>query len=124
MGKKTQKDEESPRELEDLERQVYEAFLRRGWIIPQTEADVSRAEAETKGECGELPAELKNPQAVLRRAVKTREQVVPLQLAEDAEDTPLQMARAARAGKDIPPEVEERMRRDREASEQEASDDR
>ena len=124
MGKKTHKDEESSEEFAELELQVYEAFLARGWIIPQTEADVSRAEAEmAAGECKELPFRLRDPYAVLRRASEGRAKVLSLQPAED-DETPEHMARAAREGKDIPPEIEERMRQDRAAAERKATDDR
>jgi hypothetical protein len=122
MGKKTLKDEESSMEFDDLELQVYEAFLARGWIIPQTEAEVSRAEAEMVGECDELPAELRDPYAVLSRALETGAKVLALHPVDD-EEMPKQLARAAREGKDIPPEIEERMRHDREAAEREATDD-
>lgn len=122
MGKKTHKDEDSSMEFDDLELQVYEAFLARGWIIPQTEAEVSRAEAEMMEECEELPAELRDPYAVLGRASETRAKVLALQPVDD-DETPKQLARAAREGKDIPPEIEERMRHDWEAAEREATDD-
>jgi hypothetical protein len=120
MGKKTHKDSDPSEEFGELELQVYEAFLARGWIIPQTEADVSKAEAQMADEeCEELPSELRDPYAVLRRASESQTKVVSLHPVEEA--TP--MARAAREGKDIPPEVEEQMRQDREAAEQKATDD-
>ena len=124
MGKKTHKDIEPSEEFEELELQVYEAFLARGWIIPQTEADVSRAEAEIAvGEYEELPSKLRDPYAVLKRSSERQAKVLSLQQADDDEMTE-QMARAARFGKDIPPEIEERMRQDREAAERKATDDR
>jgi len=124
MGKKTHKDIEPSEEFEELELQVCEAFLARGWIIPQTEADVSRAEAEMAAEvCEELPSKLRDPCAVLRRSLERRAKVLSLQPAEDDETTE-HMARAARSGKAIPPEIEERMRQDRETAERKATDDR
>ena len=121
MGKKTHIEKESPREFEQLEQQVYEAFLARGWIIPQTEGDVSRAEAEMAAdEHKELPPELCDPYAVLRRAQGVGGRVTALQPV-DPETSEL-LARAARAGKDIPPEIDERMRRDREMAEQKLDD--
>ena len=124
MGKKPHKEIEPSEEFEELELQVYEAFLARGWIIPQTEADVSRAEAEmSAGECEELPSKLHDPYAVLKRSSERQAKVMSLQQADD-DEMPEQMARAARFGKDIPPEIEERMRQDREAAERKATDDR
>src|SRR5712692_3162085 len=103
MGKKTHIEKESLGEFEELEQQVYEAFLARGWIIPQTEGDVSRAEAEMAADDHkELPPELRDPYAVLRRAQGVGARVTALQPV-DAE-TPELLARAAREGKDIPKE--------------------
>lgn len=123
MGKKTQKNEESLAELDELELQVYEAFLARGWILPETEADVSRAEAQMAGkECEELPLSLRDPYAVLRRSLEPRPKVVSLQPPQN-DQTPELLARAARAGKDIPNDIEERMKRDREAAEKKSAND-
>lgn len=123
MGKKTQKIEDISAEFDELELQVYEAFLARGWIIPQTEADVSRAEAQMAGkECEELPLSLRDPYELLRRTSDTGAKVVSLQPTED-DETPELLARAARAGKDIPNDIEERMRQDRETAEKKSTND-
>jgi hypothetical protein len=116
MGKKTHIEKESPRELEELEQLVYEALMERGWIIPQTEGDVSRAEAKMAVEDREKPLrELCDPAVVLSQSQTEGGTVTALQPA-DLETSEL-LARAARAGKDIPLEVDERMRRDREMAE-------
>ena len=123
MGKKPKKNEDISAELDELETQVYEAFLARGWIIPQTEADVSRAESQmARKNCEELPAALRDPYAVLRRASEIKAKVLSLQPAED-DETPELLARAARAGKVIPKDIEERMRQDREAAEKKNAND-
>jgi len=123
MGKKTRKNEDISAELDELELHVYEAFLARGWIIPQTQADVSRAEAQMAGKkCEELPPSLRDPDAVLRRSLEMKAKVVSLQPAED-DETPELLARAARAGKDIPTDIEERMRQDRDAAEKKSAND-
>jgi|SRR5882672_3260717 len=121
MGKKTHIQKESLGEFEELEQQVYEAFLTRGWIIPQTEGDVSRAEAVMAVEDREeLPPELCDPYKVLTRYQGTRGRVAVLQ--PDDHETSELLARAARAGKEIPAEVDERMRRDREMAERKLDD--
>lgn len=123
MGKRIRKNEENiSAELDELERQVYEAFITRGWIFPQTEGDVSRAEAEMAGRKIELPASLRDPYALLSRSSATRASVVSLQPAQN-DETPELLARAARAGKDIPEDIEERMRQDREAAEKKSAND-
>jgi len=122
MGRKTRTTEQTPEDFEGLEQQVYEAFLARGWIIPQTEGDVSRAEVEMASEEDqELPAELNDPYAVLKRASQARPKVVALN--PTVNDTPELLARAAREGKDIPPDIEELMRNDREVAERKAEND-
>ena len=122
MGKKTRKNEDVSAGLDELELQVYEAFLARGWLIPQTEADVSRAEAQMAGKCEELPAALRDPYALWRRSLETKAKVEPLQPTQD-DETPELLARAARAGRDIPTDIEERMRQDREAAEKKSAND-
>lgn len=122
MGKKPHHIEKtSLGEFEELEQQVYEAFLARGWIIPQTEGEVSAAEAAmTEADHEELPPELRDPQVVLSRSEGRSGRVAVLQ--PDDQDTSDSLARAARAGKNIPPEVEEQMRRDRKLAEQNLDD--
>jgi RNA polymerase sigma factor (sigma-70 family) len=117
MGKKPHDIEKAAaNEFEELEQQVYEAFLARGWIIPQTEGDVSAAEATmTDEDDEELPPELRDPDLVLNRSLRRRGRIAILQ-PDDAGTSEL-LARAARAGKDIPRDVEDRMKRDRKAAE-------
>jgi hypothetical protein len=122
MGRKTHTREQSQEDFEGLEQQVYEAFLARGWIIPQTEGDVSRTEAEIVMEDHrDLPFEMRDPYTVLRRALDARPKV--LALTPVVSETPELLARAAREGKDIPPDIEERMRHDREMAERKAEND-
>src|SRR2546430_16829117 len=122
MGRKTHTREQSQEDFEGLEQQVYEAFLARGWIIPQTEGDVSKTEAEIAMEDHQdLPFELRDPYTVLRRALDARPKV--LALTPVVGETPELLARAAREGKDIPPDIEERMRHDREMAERKAEND-
>jgi len=117
MGKKPHDIEKAAtNEFEELEQQVYEAFLARGWIIPQTEGDVSAAEATMTDEDNEeLPPELRDPDLVLNRSLRRRGRVAVLQ--PDDRGTSELLARAARDGKNISPEVEDRMKRDRKAAE-------
>jgi len=119
MGKKSHTKEKSPDDFEGLEQQVYEAFLARGWIIPQTEGDVSMTEAKIEAEDNvELPNQLRDPDTVLRRGLGARSKV--LALAPVFEETRDLLARAAREGRDISPDIEERMRHDREMADRKA----
>jgi hypothetical protein len=122
MGKKSHTKEKLSEDFAALELQVYEAFLARGWIIPQTEGDVSKTEATTAAEDHEeLPDELRDPNTILRRALDARPKVMAL--TPVVNETRELLARAAREGKDIPPDIEERMRRDRKMAERKAAND-
>ena len=119
MGRKTRTKEQLPEDFEGLEQQVYEAFLARGWIIPQTEGDVSKVEAKmTTADQQEFPCELADVRTIANRIMENRAKTLPLSPIGD--ETPELLARAAREGKDIPSEIEERMRHDREMAERSA----
>jgi hypothetical protein len=112
-------DERAPNE-EELERLAYDTMQSLGWLIPQTPADVARAEEALAEEPVELPESLRDPYAVLDAPPKERTGS-PCPLAEG--DAAELLARVAREGGTIPPEVEERMRRDREQAERKHDDD-
>ena len=127
MGNKPVTKRSAPTRVKNLEESIYEAMRRNGQVVPQAVEDVLRAEAEGAGtgECGDLPAELQDPYTVLRRS--SEKKILEFQPNERGVDAETQKevaraARAARAGKEIPAEVEERMRRDREAADRENQD--
>ena len=106
-----------------LERHVHEALKAMGWLTPESEAEVQSAEAEVSPEVVPLPAILRDADAVLdRRAGGSaagsgsggKPRAFPF--SADADE---HLARAARAGSPIPPSIEEQMRRDRQAAEDE-----
>jgi hypothetical protein len=106
------------RALEALEARVHEALRAEGLRIPRTEEEVARAEAAWASEPAALPEALARPPAppgptaepAGARAWRTPRLPDPARIFDE-------MARAAREGKPIPPEVEEVLRRDREAAE-------
>jgi hypothetical protein len=63
-------DRQFPGSIEGLERQVYYAMRARGWIIPQTDEDVLRAEIELAHDRVTLPADLADPFAIFNRGQK------------------------------------------------------
>jgi hypothetical protein len=104
-----------------LEREVLQAMHDEGWLAPETESDVARAEAQLAAEKIQIPASFENPRDLLRRARKIRTNnasAMDQQHVEAREN----LARAAREGGTIAPEIEERMRRDRDAAEGKNSD--
>lgn len=127
MGNKPVTKKSVPTRVKNLEESIYEAMRRNGQVVPQTIEDVLRAEAEGAGtgECGDLPAELQNPYTVLRHSCERKTlEFRPAERSVDSETEPeiTRAARAARAGKEISAEIEERMRRDREAADRENQD--
>ena len=99
-----------------LECDVHEALKAMGWLMPESEAEVQPAEAEVPERAAPLPAALLDPDKVFtgRSGAAAPLQALPLDTVADEH-----LARAARAGGPIPPEIEERMRRDRQAAEDE-----
>jgi hypothetical protein len=114
--KKPEKDGSLPNK-QNLERHVYEAMRSLGWIIPTTEEDVARAEAMLSKEVAALPEELMDPYHILESMDSDCPASDPQPLPVDAE-VEENLARAAREGGVIRPEIEQRMRRDRQTAEQ------
>jgi hypothetical protein len=105
-----------PAVSEVFERQVFRTLVEKGHIIAETEAEVRAAEERMKAEGEALPDEFPDARTILAR-IKERKKaggkkVVPMgqnQFAEAGEE----LARAARTGAEIPPEIEEKMRLNR-----------
>lgn len=120
MGKKSPTTEHA---VEDsiFERHVYEAMKQKGWIIPLTEDDVRRTETQLESKDRGLPDRLADPYALLSRAREANTQVIALEAVQQAEIEE-NLARAARDGRSIPSEIEQKMEFDRRAAER-GSDD-
>lgn len=100
-----------------IERTVHDAMMVRGWLIPRSEEEVMRAESELADHPVDLPKELEDPACLLDAIADcVPEPRLRLPVNREAAEN---LARAAREGGEIPPEVEERMRADREKAERE-----
>ena len=109
---------------EEMGGEVREALSLLGWVLPQREEDVAFAERDLAEHPVALPGELGDAAAVFEREDDEGEVVLgPLPSSADAY-LDATLARAAREGSEITAEIEERMRRDREAAEREADDER
>jgi len=101
------------RELNDL---VYQAMESSGWTVPTTPEQVAHAEEvlwETSPEgCATGPPAFEEVAADSRARSPS-----PFAETEDTIRLEQTLARAARMGGELPPEVEETMRRDRDAAE-------
>jgi len=102
--------------------EVREALALMGWVAPQREEEVARAEEELAEHPAGLPEELRDAAAAFEREDDGGEVILgPLPSSASAY-LDATLARAAREGGEITAEIEERMRRDREKAEREADD--
>lgn len=101
---------------EELEAEVFDAIRALGWAIPENEEEVKRAEAELAQEPVDVPDALRNADAVWNRVGHQEAGRQPSAFA--CNRVVLEnLARAAREGGALTPEVEAQMRRDREQAE-------
>jgi hypothetical protein len=85
------------------------------WFAPETVEEVAKAEADIADAKTDRPTSFQNPLELLKQELRLN-YVNCVSPKEDDEVTD-GLARAARAGGVISPEVEERMRRDRDIAE-------
>lgn len=100
----------------DLERNIYVTLRLKGLIIPITAQEVLDAEALMKDNMIELPEELCDPEAILNRS-KQKLSITSSPLSSSNKEIEENLAQAAREEGIISPEIEERMRKDREVAE-------
>ena len=98
---------------------VHLAMESLGWVVPQCEVEVRDAERRLGPAPIPLPEGLRDPHAVFGRKGEGCAVLGPLP-ASGSPYIEATLERAAREGGRITPEVEEAMRRDREAAEREA----
>ncbi|MFN0157048.1 MAG: hypothetical protein ACKVRP_03125 [Bacteroidota bacterium] len=118
MSTKSSKEEVVRNGKNTFEDGVYKALQTRGWVIPKTEEEVCLAESELKEHEVKLPSMLANPEAVWTRIKRTM-RLVPGRSQDEPDTIEENLARAARERGNITPEIEKRMRQDREQAEKE-----
>jgi hypothetical protein len=101
----------------DFEKAVLEA-MRGSWILPQTPEEVRQAEEGLGSNPVDLPVGLANPYSVLDKPSRKIRLGRPLETDRDL-SLEQNLAQVAREGGEIPPQVKEQMRKDREAAENE-----
>ena len=96
------------------DKNLLSALRQRGFVVPKTEADIEAFEQAIKQHnIPPLPADLDDPEAILKRGYAHR----PPKLATDQNQDIADLARAARDGKTIPQSVLDKMKKDREDAE-------
>jgi hypothetical protein len=117
MAGRTQSEAGGPPDEPDVGATVGRALKSMGWTLPQSEAAVAAAEQRLAAEPAVLPDVLGDPKAVFETPSRhAPEPALPPPRDSEIDAT---LARAAREGGTIPQEIEQRMRRDREAAERE-----
>ena len=100
-----------------LESDVYHAIKAVGWVVPENEHDVARAETALSATPADLPEALQHPREVFNRQADHDVTIVKPLTGSPTPDVETNLARAARQGGPIPSEIEQRMHRDRQAAE-------
>lgn len=98
-----------------LEREILQAMHDDDWLAPETEEAVKRAEAQLAEEKIAIPTSFERPRDLLRGSGKIR--VIRRSKLNDQSETREDLARAAREGGTISPEIEQRMKTDRDRAE-------
>ncbi len=80
-------------EFDEQDKKIYDAFIELGWLIPQTEEDVQRAEKSLeKVECPPLPHGLADPSKILERIRKRKAKMTNAEKSNLQDKTLLDLA--------------------------------
>ena len=104
---------------EDFDRLIHMTLRMRGLLMPISIEDVAQAEAEIESNDIQLPESLRDPLSFLNSS-RQKENVLRFPRPEEGsveQEVTESLARAAREGGDIPAEIQERMRKDRQDAE-------
>jgi hypothetical protein len=106
----------------NFDAELFQAMLLKGWLLPLTEDEVAIADSAIEKEIAGTHLEIPNPLELLR-ANREKKKTASPQADFHNEQIEQNLAWAARNGKEIPPEVREKMRKDRERAETEGHDE-
>ena len=102
---------------------IGEAALLLGWVVPTREEDVLCTEPDLAASPVTLPERLRDMNSVFEGVERSLPQVKISPFVPDNPRVDAALARAAREAGRLTPEVEERMRRDRKAAQDEREKD-
>jgi hypothetical protein len=108
-------DKRSKLDSRALEREILRAMHDEDWLAPETEAAVTRAEARLAGEKLTIPTSFESPHDLLRHSAKIR--IIRRSERNEQNEACEDLARAAREGGTISPDIEKRMKADRDHAE-------
>lgn len=101
----------------NMHEKMRRAMIEKGWVIPTTPEEVAIAEAAGLGTSDAQPEAMSDPMAVLKKGRTNPDPIAGSISPAPSSATQDNFARAAREGKEISPEVMEKMKADREAAE-------
>lgn len=104
---------------EEIEQLIHDYLRYSGKLIPQTLEEVAAAEEWLSRQSSRLPQSLQSAEACSIHRASVAPRVLPFCIPST--EVSESLARAAREGKTISPEVESQMKRDREQKEREAN---
>ena len=118
---KNNRNEDKPAPGEGLGAELHRALSSLGWRLPESEDEIAEVEQWADEHPPHVPPEVADPARALARP---RGRAIPLRPVslEAGDAIEENLARAAREGGSIPPEIEERMRKDREDAERESDE--
>lgn len=105
----------SSRQRSVSDNELLRAMHKAHWFVPETAEEVAKAEAEIGDAVMDRPTSFQNPLNLLKQEMRLN--YVNFISSNDNDEVTEGLARAAREGGVISPEVEERMKRDRDAAE-------
>ncbi len=118
-----QPDKSSGNDADRLCQDVRVALKSMGWLVPESEEQVRQAEASLADSSAAIPEDLVDPEAVWRRASEVSQSGSGSLGFPADQATEQHMARAAREGGEISPEIEDKMHRDRKDAEEPFDED-
>lgn len=118
---KNHRNEDKPAPGEGLGAGLHRTLSSLGWRLPETEDEIAEAEEWVENHPHNVPPHIADPAQALARP---RGGVIPLRpVSLEAEEAVEEnLGRAAREGGSIPPEIEERMKKDRDDAERESDE--
>lgn len=105
---------------DSLDGKIYDAMCTLGWLTRLDDKILKEDEILFEQSRHELPIELSDPSSIIQK-IRERESAAKEKTASINQAVAENLARAAREGGKIAPEIEERMKRDREATERQTN---
>jgi hypothetical protein len=105
---------------EIIENAFVKSLRHHGFLFPETQTELEIVKSKKEIEEVPLPSELEDPMQIIRRG--KIESISSVEFPENS-DVEENLARAAREGKDIPDDVKNQMKKDKDSSKRKDNDE-